>query len=223
MKKVWTYLMVSFLFIGCAMKSGHYHFVQKGESINVLSKKYRTNKNILLAANSNKIPKKGKWYFIPRKSGFISRKLVYKSYEKPANHYFSKGKFLWPVPSSYNISSNFGMRWGRKHEGLDIAARTGSSILSMADGVVVFSGTMGGYGNIIVIAHKNAFFSVYAHNHKNYTSKGQKVHRGQVIATVGSTGRSTGPHLHFEIRRHSRSLNPMAFYYKKKGRRIASK
>ena len=96
---------------------------------------------------------------------------------------------------------------------MDIAARRGAKIVATDSGVVVYADNeLGGYGNIIVLAHKDGFFSVYAHNDKNYVSKGQKIHKGQVIGSVGSTGRSTGNHLHFEIRRDSVAYDPRDFF-----------
>lgn len=98
---------------------------------------------------------------------------------------------------------------GKKHDGIDIPARSGSHILAVNDGVVVYSGNgFGGYGNVLILSHRYGFFSLYAHNKVNYAKKGETVHKGQVIAQVGSTGKSTGPHLHFEIRRDGRALNP---------------
>jgi murein DD-endopeptidase MepM/ murein hydrolase activator NlpD len=121
------------------------------------------------------------------------------------------------VPSHKSISSNFGARWGRHHDGIDIPARKGTHIVSVSDGVVVYAGSgLGGYGNLTVISHRNGLFSVYAHSDKLYTTKGQKVHKGQVIATVGSTGRSTGNHLHFEIRKNSNPVDPKKVFARNK-------
>ena len=78
--------------------------------------------------------------------------------------------------------------------------------------MVIYSGNdLGGYGNLTVISHKGGLFSIYAHARKNYTKKGDKVFRGQVIAEVGETGRTTGPHLHFEVRYDSKALDPLKF------------
>jgi murein DD-endopeptidase MepM/ murein hydrolase activator NlpD len=98
------------------------------------------------------------------------------------------------------------------HEGVDIPSKVGSNIVAASDGIVVYSGSeIGGYGNITVVAHKNGFFTVYAHAKVNYTKEGQRVYRGQVIAQVGMTGRSSGPHLHFEIRKNGESIDPQGF------------
>ncbi len=120
------------------------------------------------------------------------------------------GNLMWPVPSSKKVSSNFGHRWGRKHEGIDIPAREGAPILAVQDGVVVYAGNgLGGYGNLIVLGHKNGLFSVYAHAQKVFVRKNDRISQGQMIASVGQTGKASGPHLHFELRQHSRAINPM--------------
>lgn len=196
-------------------RSGHYVKLQQGDTIESLSKEFGVNKAKILAANKDKVVKAGEVIFIPLNRGVFSR---IKSQRVPAgvNHpKLESGEFLWPVPSSRKVSSHFGKRWGRPHEGIDIAAREGASILSISDGVVVYAGKgkgLTGYGNIIVISHRNGVFSVYAHNKKNYVNRGESVHRGQVIGEVGQTGRSTGPHLHFEIRYDGEALNPKQLY-----------
>ena len=123
-------------------------------------------------------------------------------------------EFIWPVPSSREISAVFGQpRRGGAHEGIDIAAIAGSDIVAAADGVVTFSGyNNDGYGNLVIISHPQSnLTTLYAHNSTNYVRVGEKVERGEVIATVGSTGRSRGNHLHFEVLRDNVSLDPFDF------------
>ncbi len=198
------------------MGSGQYVQIRKGDNYTKLAKEFNVDKWLLEEANNKKALRVGEWFFVPLERGLMGAK----SFRMPAStaQYMASGRYIWPVPSSSRISSGFGKRWGKHHDGIDIPARNGAHIVSIDAGVVVYSGKeLGGYGNITVVAHKNGLFSVYAHASKNYTSKGQKVHKGQVIALVGSTGRSTGPHLHFEIRRNSRALNPNSFVsYKSK-------
>jgi len=199
--------------------SGHYIQLEKNEDPKELAEKYNIPIWSIHQANTGKKFVGGEWIFIPLRRGVLNHffgRLGSSEDPHVMAKSFSDGKFLWPVPSSKRISSHYGKRWGRQHEGIDIAAKKGSHILSIDDGVVIYSGSgLGGYGNITVIAHYNGYFSVYAHAHKNFTKNGQKVHRGQVIATVGKTGRATGPHLHFEIRRNSRAINPKVFYTKR--------
>lgn len=119
------------------------------------------------------------------------------------------GKFLWPVKGP--IISPFGIRNGRRHDGIDLEADEGDPIKAAAKGKVVFSGKMRGYGNLIIIRHKDDFFTVYAHNSKNIAKKGDTINEGQLIAKVGRTGRATGPHLHFEVRNGQKARNPIFF------------
>lgn len=195
--------------ISCAsMHSGHYIQIKNGQTLESLSKSYKVPLWELKAANRGRSIASGSWVFVPLKRGILGKT---KSFYDP-KAYLESGDFSWPVPSSTRVSSHFGARWGKDHEGIDIPARRGASIVSMADGVVVYAGNrMGGYGNITVISHHGGIFSVYAHAKKNFTRKGQKVHKGQVIAEVGTTGRSTGPHLHFEVRHNSEAIDPLKF------------
>ena len=101
------------------------------------------------------------------------------------------------------------------HQGIDIGSPNGTPIKAAADGTVTFAGyTTGGYGNLVVISHGNGIETYYGHASQIYVSKGQKVSAGDVIAAVGSTGRSTGNHLHFEIRKNGNQLNPEKYVYK---------
>ena len=127
------------------------------------------------------------------------------------------GKLLWPVDGGGKISSVFGRRWLSFHEGLDIAGKTGTRILAAHDGEVVYSGSgLRGYGNLVVLKGIG-ILTVYAHNDRNRVKVGDKVRRGAWIADLGSTGKSTGPHLHFETRVRSSTnknvaVDPMAFF-----------
>ncbi|MDR0267851.1 peptidoglycan DD-metalloendopeptidase family protein [Paenibacillus sp.] len=118
------------------------------------------------------------------------------------------GRFAWPV-SGASISSSFGSRWGRLHEGIDIV---GSRTIKAADGgVVTFTGQINGYGNAIIISHGNGYQTLYGHLRSISTHKGAHVNRGTAIGVMGSTGRSTGTHLHFEIHKNGSSQNPMKY------------
>ena len=119
-------------------------------------------------------------------------------------------------PITGTISSRFGasssIRSGA-HTGLDIASSTGSPIKAAASGTVTFAGWKGSYGNLLVITHSNGVQTYYGHCSKLYVSAGQKVSQGQKVAAVGSTGNSTGPHLHFEIRVNGVAYNPQKYVY----------
>ncbi len=112
------------------------------------------------------------------------------------------------LPVKGKISSKYGPRWGREHAGIDIAAPTGTNVFASMAGKVSFSGWHGGYGNLIIIDHGNGLQTYYAHNSKLLVRKGQTVDKGTHIAEVGSTGNSTGPHSHFEIRKNGTPVNP---------------
>jgi murein DD-endopeptidase MepM/ murein hydrolase activator NlpD len=126
--------------------------------------------------------------------------------------------FGWPLAVRGTLSSPFGNRedpFTRRtefHEGIDIAAPGGTHILAAADGIVRFAGHGVGYGNYIIIDHAGGYSTLYAHNSRNRVTTGQYVTRGQHIADVGSTGMSTGPHLHFEIRRNNVAVDPMQYF-----------
>ncbi|WP_178381707.1 peptidoglycan DD-metalloendopeptidase family protein [[Phormidium ambiguum] IAM M-71] len=119
--------------------------------------------------------------------------------------------FSWPARGT--LTSGYGRRWGRMHKGIDIAAPTGTPIFASAPGVVVYARwNSGGYGNLVQIRHSDGSLTRYAHNSRIFVQEGQVVEQGQHIAAMGSTGRSTGPHLHFEIHPEGRgAVNPMAF------------
>ena len=120
------------------------------------------------------------------------------------------GRFAWPVAG--NITSPFGPRRGGFHYGVDIAAPMGTPIYAADSGTVIFSGRQGNYGNLIIIDHGNGFQTYYAHNQSNLVRIGANVEKGQHIGNVGSTGKSTGPHVHFEIRKDGEPTNPMNYF-----------
>lgn len=117
--------------------------------------------------------------------------------------------FAWPLRG--RLTSRYGSRGRRPHEGLDIAASRGALVRAAEAGRVVFSGRMGGYGNVVVLRHTTAYASVYAHHRRNRVSKGGFVDKGGVVGEVGTTGNASGPHLHFEIRRDEIAQDPLLF------------
>jgi len=129
--------------------------------------------------------------------------------DKIANDNKISLKFIKPVEGK--IISEFGPRNGRMHKGIDIQAPEGESIKAAEDGVVIFSGFLKGYGNVVIIKHEGDFFTVYAHNRVNLVKEGEFVKKGQVIGKVGMTGNAQIPHLHFEIRKKTRPLDPTEY------------
>ncbi|MCH2066848.1 M23 family metallopeptidase [Shimia sp.] len=116
-----------------------------------------------------------------------------------------------PLKSAFRYTSGFGMRWGRMHKGTDFAARYGTPIHSTAEGVVVHAGWLSGYGRLIKIKHDHGIETRYAHLAKIRVKEGQRVSRGDHIGDMGNSGRSTGTHLHYEVRVNGRAVNPMTF------------
>lgn len=116
--------------------------------------------------------------------------------------------FLWPLRG--RIVRGFSRRKGQKHDGLDIAAPLGSPIKAAASGRVVYSDDeIPGYGRVVIVEHRGNYYTVYAHNLVNLVKEGEWVKGGQVIAKVGQSGNAKGPHLHFEIRKGSKPLDPL--------------
>lgn len=117
--------------------------------------------------------------------------------------------FSWPAQGE--ITSNFGLRGPKHHDGIDISAPEGAPIRAAAPGTVVFSGILRGYGNVIILEHPYGLNTVYAHNQRNLVPMGTRVPRGSVIALLGRTGRASGPNLHFEVRRGKVARDPMRY------------
>ncbi len=141
----------------------------------------------------------------------------------------STGRFAWPCPGFYTLTSGFGPRWGTHHSGIDIAGGgiSGAAAVSSLSGTVIHvssgcthnygksssCGCGGGYGNYVIVQHSNGFATVYAHLSSVAVSKGQSVYQGQTVGYVGSTGFSTGPHLHYEVRLNGTRVDPEAYLY----------
>lgn len=124
----------------------------------------------------------------------------------------SSGMFMHPLKGRGSLSSGYGSRWGSFHKGIDIAAPAGTPVYAAAGGKVIYSGyNSGGYGKLIIIEHSNGYQTYYAHNSQLYVNVGETVAKGERIAGVGSTGDSTGNHVHFEIRRNGTPVNPSQY------------
>jgi murein DD-endopeptidase MepM/ murein hydrolase activator NlpD len=118
------------------------------------------------------------------------------------------GSMRWPL-DAYIVSSEFGERWGKTHKGMDMAADVGEPVFAIADGEVIYAGDgLRGYGNVVILRHDRKTSSLYAHNSELKVKQGDQVKQGTLIALLGSTGHSTGPHVHFEIRDGDLAVNP---------------
>jgi len=127
------------------------------------------------------------------------------------------GSYTWPTPGYRSITSPYGMRYhpilktNKLHTGIDIGAPSGAKIVAADGGTVIFSGWFGAYGNAIIIDHGAGISTLYGHQSQLLVSQGQTVVKGQTIGKVGSTGWSTGPHLHFEVRKNGTPVNPRGY------------
>jgi len=128
------------------------------------------------------------------------------------------GPWDWPAPGDYTITSSFGTRVdpitgaAGFHEGVDIAGDIGLRVVAARRGVVVSSGWSGGYGNLVILDHGDGVRTCYAHLSAISVSNGQVVEKGQEVGRMGSTGRSTGPHLHFQVNVNGKPVNPLSFF-----------
>lgn len=141
---------------------------------------------------------------------YSNKKIAKKSNQKKVSVY-RKSKFVWPVRGT--VVSNFGLVGkGRKNDGINIKAATGTNIKAADKGIVAYAGNeLKGFGNLVLIKHSDGYITAYAHIDKMYVKKGQKVLRGEKIATVGSTGSVNSPQLHFEVRAGKKAVNPRSY------------
>lgn len=127
------------------------------------------------------------------------------------------GSYTWPTPGYRNITSSYGMRYhpilkvNKLHTGIDVGAPSGAKIVAADSGTVIYSGWLGAYGNTIIIDHGAGISTLYGHQSSRLVNVGAKVSKGQTIGKVGSTGWSTGPHLHFEVRKKGNPVNPRSY------------
>lgn len=130
------------------------------------------------------------------------------NHARPALPQDYQGSMRWPLDAGV-VSSEYGARWGKIHKGIDIAADSGEPVYAVADGQVIYAGDgLRGYGNVVIIQHDRRITSLYAHNRQLKVKQGDKVTKGTLVALLGSTGHSTGPHVHFEIRDNDTAVNP---------------
>jgi murein DD-endopeptidase MepM/ murein hydrolase activator NlpD len=133
------------------------------------------------------------------------RRVIGRRYPKLPDY---AGKYRWPVGAGI-VSSEYGSRWDKMHEGLDIAADEGEPVYASAAGKVLYADNrMRGYGNVVILRHDSRMTTLYAHNQTMKVRLGETVEQGQIIALLGSTGHSTGPHVHFEMRKANEPVNP---------------
>lgn len=184
------------------------HTVQPGETIYRIAHIYAVSPARLMAANAISDPRQleaGQTLIIP-----LSREAATMVSFSPWQVPRAARQFAWPVTAGL-VSSPFGIRNGVMHDGVDIVAGMGTAVRAADDGTVIFAGHLRGYGNAVILQHSGGYVTVYGHNQRNLVRYGAAVVRGQVIAELGSTGRATGPNLHFEVRFEGQPQNPLAY------------
>lgn len=186
--------------------------LQRGDTLWDIAKKYRVNVNLLIAYNDISQPNRmqiGTKIRIPVRTDEEEKVVLALAMAKP--YLSSRGEDELYLPVTGVISSHFGPRRGAFHHGTDFAAATGTPIKAAKAGSVSFVGWRSVYGQTIMIEHGHELKTVYAHASKILVKKGQQVRKGQIIGEVGSTGRSTGPHLHFEVHVKGEAVNPVRY------------
>ena len=220
-------LLLLFFLVSCAPQTpvlipkkpqGIYHVVRPGENLFRIGKAYDVGHEELARFNGIRDPSQirvGQRIFVPGATRQLPVEII--TPVEPAPEISAvpqplepdQDRFLWPVNGT--INSGFGARGSSFHDGIDIAAPEGTPIRAIERGEVIYSDQLRGYGNIVIVRHAEGLVSVYAHNESNLVRQGQSVVRGEIIARVGSTGRVSGPHLHFEIRKNNAAQDPLRF------------
>ena len=201
---------------GARRGTGIFHVVKPGENLFRIGQAYDVSSAELARVNGIRDTRQlrvGQKVFIPGATRQLPVEIVAPEASAaragPPSPRGEAESFLWPVSGSVN--SGFGPRGSSFHDGLDIAAPEGTPIRAVEHGEVIYSDRLRGYGNMVIIRHGGGIVSVYAHNQINLVRDGQQVARGEMIARVGSTGRVTGPHLHFEIRKNNLAQDPLLY------------
>lgn len=207
------------LALGCASTpdfrdgAGVVHVLKPGENLYRLSRYYGVSVEAIARANAiddvTRL-KVGQQVWIPGAKRAAARGSLAVHGAGSADPGDGGIDLIWPVRG--RLSSRFGWRNGRSHDGIDIPAKAGTPIVAAAAGRVIHSGRgLGDYGRVVILKHEGHYSTVYAHNRRNRVSKGDFVERGEVIGEVGSTGNASGSHVHFEVRRRRRPLDPLLF------------
>jgi len=202
----------------CGGPAGLRHRVERGETLYRIGQAYGVPAERLAQLNHLKDSARievGQVIVIPHAGRALPVRVITPEAarpEPPAARELPPGPspFVWPVAAGV-LTSSFGARGAGHHDGIDIGAPEGSPVRAARAGRVLFSDHLRGYGNLIIIEHADGYASVYAHNRENRAPVGAAIRQGDVIATVGRTGKTSGPNLHFEIRKDNVARNPL--YY----------
>jgi lipoprotein NlpD len=203
--------------VGCAGPAGLRHRVERGETLYRLGKAYGVSYQELARANgitnADRI-EVGQVIVIPHASrelpvGVITPERAFADRPGAGELPAGAAPFAWPVDGA--VSSDFGARGASQHDGIDISTPPGAVVHAARAGRVLYSDSLRGYGNLIIVSHDGGYATVYAHNRENRARVGDVVRQGDAIAVVGETGTTAGPNLHFEIRKDNVARNPL-FY-----------
>jgi murein DD-endopeptidase MepM/ murein hydrolase activator NlpD len=194
-----------------------YHVVERHQTLYRICKTYGVDIKTVASLNGISDPGKiqtGQRIFIPGAEKVFKVEIyiddVVEETGEKGKVAYKKMDFIWPVKGE--LTSIFYDTEGKRHQGIDIASPLGTPIKASGAGTVIYSGNkIKGYGNLIIIRHSEEFVTVYAHNQVNLVEEGEKVEKEQLIGKVGQTGRATGPHLHFEIRKNNKAADPRLF------------
>jgi murein DD-endopeptidase MepM/ murein hydrolase activator NlpD len=201
---------------------GKWFYINNKNDLKTLSASYYADFNHIYKINDiKKNPSFPNYYFIPYSESYINASNISRDYL-----FTDEDQFIWPITDPEKISSVLGFRNRKFHPGLDVPALKGMPILASMEGIVIYSNynykteDNEGYGNVIILKHKNNFYTRYAHNMANFVKKGDFIKKGQIIGLVGSTGHSTGNHVHYELRCNDIPLDPLDFLPDKKNLNI---
>lgn len=183
------------------------YIVKKGDTIESIGREHNTSPRMIQQINEIYDPddlSPGMRILLPKPPLFKKTKPV-----TPPTKSAVKTSLVWP--SQGTISSGFGVRHGRMHEGLDITKDKGREVKAAGNGVIAFAGVKNGYGKTVIINHGQGVTTLYAHSAKLYVKKGMKIKKGVTISKMGTSGRSSGIHLHFEVRKNNKPQNPLRY------------
>jgi murein DD-endopeptidase MepM/ murein hydrolase activator NlpD len=231
LKNLLWFLFLSLIFFagGCAKhrvaiekpfppeRKGVYHVVERHQTLYRICKTYGVDLKEVASINGITDPSKiktGQRIFIPGAKKVLKVEIVIDDVVAEKGERtevaYKKLDFIWPVEGK--LGDRFQETETQRHQGIDILSPLGTPIKASHAGTVIYSNnTIKGYGNLIIVRHSEEFVTVYAHNQVNLVEEGTWVEKGQVIGRVGQTGRATGPHLHFEIRRNNKAVDPLFF------------
>src|SRR5437899_470863 len=202
----------------CAGPAGLRHRVERGESLYRIAKAYGVSPEELARVNGIEDTGRidvGQVIVVPRARralpvGVITPESARGDRPSPPELPRGPSPFVWPVEAGV-VTSPFGRRGATHHDGIDIGSREGAPVRAARAGRVLYSDHLRGYGNLIILAHDEGYATVYAHNRENRVRAGAEVRQGEVIAAVGRSGKTSGPNLHFEVRKDNIARNPL-FY-----------